>query len=97
MLSDAVLLSGAVLLGNIVVSLMMDKRDKTVSDDKFKVLFKWKDEHVKESAEIRLGYSERLSSLDSKYEVTKSQYAEILRRLDGLDKKIDRIETREEG
>jgi len=60
-------------------------------------LFSYKDDHEKETAIIRLSFSKEISELSAICKVNQTQYAEILRRLDTLDRKIDRIEEREEN
>jgi len=48
--------------------------------------------HEKESSQIRLEYEKRFGQHDTNIEVTENQYAEILKRLDGIDRKIGKIE-----
>lgn len=49
-------------------------------------------EHEKDSAGIRLDFEKRFGGHDTSISINMSQYAEILKRLDGIDKKIDRLE-----
>lgn len=50
------------------------------------------DEHDKDSTHIRLEIERRLGAHDSSINVTRAQYDEIIRRLDDIDKKMDKME-----
>lgn len=51
--------------------------------------------HEKESSQIRLDFERRFGQHDTNIQVNQSQYAEILKRLDGLDHKFDKLEGEE--
>lgn len=52
--------------------------------------------HEKESSQIRLDYERRFGEHGTTIEVTQTQYAEILKRLDGIDRKIGKIEDNQD-
>lgn len=48
-------------------------------------------DHDKESSQVRVAYEKRFGENDANIRVIQSQYSEILKRLDGNDRKIDRL------
>ena len=52
--------------------------------------------HEKESSQIRLEYEKRFGQHDTNIQVTENQYGEIIKRLDGIDRKIGKIEDNQD-
>jgi len=98
-IDDQLVTHGATIVATVMVSILMDKRDKRHTDQKIEsqehrinLLFDYKDIHEKESSAVRFSLSKEISELAATVKVNQSQYAEILRRLDALDRKIDKRE-----
>lgn len=66
-------------------------------------IFTWKDEHMRDSSDMRLQFSKQISEIMATIQVNQSQYNEIIRRLgehtesfNKINEKIERIKRREE-
>lgn len=91
MTNDQMILAGLIFIGNVVAALLLDKKDKKYAEEKLEsqahltsLLFKWKDEHEKESSKVWSEYSKQIAELSAMVKVAQTQYAEIIRRLDEL-------------
>lgn len=81
----------AAMIVNYFISVGMDRKDKEkleLEDTKLRALidkiFTWKDDHTKESSEVRLAFSNQMAKIFANVEVIDHKFLEILRRLDEL-------------
>lgn len=100
MIDQSIVYSIVVLIGSAIFSYGMDRRDKKWNEQEnerilnmIAKIFEWKDQHIRDSAEIRLHFSEKIAEVEGLVKVNASQYAEIIRRLGDIDQKMGRLEN----
>lgn len=91
-ISSASIIAVFVIAGNFLISRGMDVRDKKSVDAELErlnslisKLFSWKDEHLKDSSDMRLGLSNQIAQIVATIQVNQSQYVEIIRRLSVIE------------
>lgn len=88
MISDTALFSLGSAVVAICVSWGMDKSNRETDRKDINNLYKFKDSHERESYKWREELSIRIGKVETITEVTRTQYVEILRRIDELKKEI---------
>lgn len=91
----------AVIAGAIGYGRLQNKLDVVSDDNKnqWKIitdLRNWTAAHEKESASARREIDDKIGVVRELVLKNDSRWEEVLRRLDGIDRKIDKLETRDE-
>lgn len=76
-----------------IVKYRLDKSEKT-DDSQWTVITKirdWQTKHIEDSLTVRIGYEKRMAEIDSGVREVKTQHSDIMKRMDLMDVKLDRL------
>lgn len=96
MLTESTLISLGTAVITLAVSWGMDRSDAKRASAQIGKLETWKEEHEKDSNNVRRELEKQIAELAAAIKVNATQYGEILRRLEELNQEVKRIAKRDE-